>query len=220
MYIRRFGAGHGALAQLVERFVRNEKVRGSIPLSSTVGTPVFGPGCFSLSWCPGVLVSWCPGVLVSWCPGVLVSGGSRGRRVRDGGNENPCSQGSHGLLKPPSLGPSTLGHPGLVSPGPLIAVLPRVDRQPGPSSLSGPPSPAGPGSGAGSGPGEHAFPLFVRSCGWCDHIGPTRLQRVGTRVAQGGIPRSFSDGRPGAFRGGRAGLTGRLGLSCGSGGPT
>jgi hypothetical protein len=27
---------HGALAQLVERFVRNEKVRGSIPLSSTL----------------------------------------------------------------------------------------------------------------------------------------------------------------------------------------
>lgn len=31
--------GRGALAQLVERFVRNEKVRGSIPLGSTTHVP-------------------------------------------------------------------------------------------------------------------------------------------------------------------------------------
>jgi hypothetical protein len=35
---------HGALAQLVERFVRNEKVRGSIPLSSTIDRIISAPG--------------------------------------------------------------------------------------------------------------------------------------------------------------------------------
>lgn len=33
------GRNVGAIAQLVERFVRNEKVRGSIPLSSTSPNP-------------------------------------------------------------------------------------------------------------------------------------------------------------------------------------
>ena len=40
-----FALRFGAVAQLAERFHGMEEVRGSIPLSSTIGEPSFLPGC-------------------------------------------------------------------------------------------------------------------------------------------------------------------------------